>query len=280
MKAARWGVLSLALWVMLAGFATSAWAALPHRVVLLASEGETNPVALELTARVRGELVASNLDVVVLSPAPAAELRTAVETAVTEPAPTAVIAVRYLPPVTPEQSAGADVWISDRLTHTTFMQVARVQGLDSEPAARLAVLVAEILRARLSLIWVQPAQKSAPVTAREQPSMPRPPPPKPVIEAEPRGTPIGLSLGGGAGFSHYFTASNANWYPTLQAGYEPAGDGWGRPWLRLSATWTPQESRVERALPSLPFNRFCRWAWVPSGSTCAARLKVSMKRRR
>jgi hypothetical protein len=251
MKAALWGVLACAVCVLLTARVAQAWTVSAHRVVLLTTEGETNPVALELTARVRGELVASSLDVVLLTTAPATELRIAVETMATELDPAAVIAVRYVPPVTPEEAAGADVWISDRLSHTTLMQVAHVQMSERQPAARLAVLIAEILRARLSLPWVETASPEAAT----------PPPPKPVVVEAPPLAPSEtapaeetrgrISLGGGAGLSHYFRNGNSTWFPALQLGYEPSSSGIARPWVRFNATWTPQENRVQYAHGSI-----------------------------
>ncbi len=92
-----------ALWRFLLAFAViTSWglplgATSPNRVVLLATDGEQDVTALELLARVRGELHAAEVDVV-LQPVPAdADLRVAVESSARELGPAAVIAVRYLP---------------------------------------------------------------------------------------------------------------------------------------------------------------------------------------
>src|SRR5262249_12175496 len=149
-------------------------------VILLAPESEQDVTALELLARVRGELHAGGLEVIA-EPLPAdADLRVAVEARSPERAPAAVIAVRYLRP-TPPEPAGAEVWISDGLSNPTLMQVVRVTAQQVDPAPRLAVQVTEVLKARLALLWVKV-------------DMPPPPPPRPQPQpisqqpaAEPRG---------------------------------------------------------------------------------------------
>jgi hypothetical protein len=229
-----------ALWRFLLAFAVIASWALPsgaassNRVVLLTTENEQDLTVLELLARVRGELHAAELDVVV-SPVPAdADLRVAVESSTSEISPAAVIAVRYLRPVTTEP-AGAEVWISDRLANTTLMQVVRLNAPQAEPAARLAVQVAEVLKARLALLWVKPAAPPPPRAA--------PPPVPQAPTPTPRG---GFLLGLGLEFARHSSGSVSSWLPALQVGYEPLASSWSTPCFRLSAAFTPTETSIER----------------------------------
>jgi len=205
----------------------------PNRVVLLTTDNEQDDTALELLARVRGELHAAELDVIVQPVAADADLRVAVESSTPELAPAAVIAVRYLRPMTAD-NAGAEVWISDRLSNTTLMQVVRLNAQQADPAARLAVQVAEVLKARLELLWVKP----------ELPEPPRVPPPS-VLPA-PAPTPRGFFLLGlGLEFAHHSRGDVSSWLPALQVGYEPRGNSWSTPSFRLSGSWTPAETTLE-----------------------------------
>ena len=159
MIGARWRfLLALALF---ATWARPAGATSSNRVVLLATENEQDLTALELLARVRGELHAAELEVILQSVPADADLRITVESSAPELSPAAVIGVRYLRPV-PPQAAGAEVWISDRLASTTLMQVVRLGAEQGDPAARLAVQVAEVLKARLALLWVKPEPPKPP----------------------------------------------------------------------------------------------------------------------
>jgi len=236
MIGARWRIF-LTL-VLFASWAAPAGATSPNRVVLLATENEQDLTALELLARVRGELHAAELDVIV-QPVPAdADLRIAVESSSPQLGPAAVIGVRYLRPVPPD-AAGAEVWISDRLSSTTLMQVVRLNSQQAEPAARLAVQVAEVLKARLALLWVKPElPKPAPL-----PLPARSPPRAPVAHGW-------FLLGLGLELAWHSRGNVSSWLPTLQAGYEPPGNDWSTPWLRLSAAWTPEETTLERSAGS------------------------------
>ncbi|HYQ47352.1 MAG TPA: hypothetical protein VER11_35520 [Polyangiaceae bacterium] len=230
-----------ALWRFLLAFAVIvSWAgpsgaAPPNRVVLLATENEQDVTALELLARLRGELHAAELEVIVQPVAADADLRVAVESSAPDLAPAAVIAVRYLRPM-PTESAGAEVWISDRLSSTTLMQVVRLNAQQVDPAARLAVQVAEVLKARLALSWVKP----------EVPEPPRAPPPPPLPAAAP--APHGRwLLGLGLELAHHSRGNVSSWLPALLVGYEPRGNDWSTPTFRLSASWTPTETTLEHS---------------------------------
>jgi hypothetical protein len=228
----------LLAWLVFASWALPAEANTPNRVILLATEGEQDLTALELLARVRGELHAAELEVIVQPVAADADLRVAVESSTLEPTPpAAVIAVRYLRALPPE-TAGAEVWISDRLSHTTLMQVVRLNAQQATPAVRLAVQVAELLKARLALLWVKPEPPPPP------PPAPPLPPPAPARPAEARGGRFLLGLG--LQFARHSTGNLSSWSPLLHLGYEPAANSWSTPSFRLSAAWTPEETTLER----------------------------------
>jgi hypothetical protein len=230
-----------ALWRILLLFAAFTSCALParadspNRVVLLATESEQDSTALELLARVRGELHAAELEVIVQPVPAAADLRVAVESSSPELAPAAVIGVRYLRPLAPE-TAGAEVWISDRLSKTTLMQVVRLNSQQDNPAVHLAVQVAEVLKARLALLWVKP----------EPPTPPRPslPPPSPPPSGAERGGRFLLGLG--FGLLQHTRGNVSSWFPSLQMGYEPVRSSWSTSSFRVSAAWTPEETTLER----------------------------------
>jgi len=230
-----------ALWRFLLAFAVIASWALPsgatspNRVVLLATEGEQDETALELLARVRGELHAAELDVVLQPVAADADLRVAVESSARELGPAAVITVRYLRPLSNEP-AGAEVWISDRLSNTTLMQVVRLSTQPVDPAARLAVQVAEVLKARLALLWVK----------AEPPPPPRPAPPPPLPTPAPA-VHSWVLLGLGLEFARHSSGGVSSWLPAVHLGYEPPAGAWSSPSFRVSAAWTPVETTLERS---------------------------------
>lgn len=226
---------SLLILAVIASWAQPSRAASPNRVVLLTTENEQDITVLELLARVRGELHAAELDVIVQSVSADADLRIAVESSTTELSPAAVIAVRYLRPVASEP-AGAEVWISDRLSSTTLMQVVRLNTSQVDPAARLAVQVAEVLKARLALLWVKPEPPQPPRPA----PLPAPPAAKPAAQSW-------FSLGMGLELLRHSKGDVSSWLPALQVGYEPPAGRWYAPSFRLSAGWTPAETTLERA---------------------------------
>ena len=239
MRWARWRVV-LALTVLMLSWALPAGATSQNRVVLLTTESEPDLIALELAVRLRGELQAAELEVIVQPVMADADLRIAVEPSNPELAPAAVIAVRYLRP-TAAEAAGAEVWISDRLSSSTLMQVVRLNSQQGNPAARLAVQVAEVLKARLALLWVKPEPPPPPPI-----SLPPPPPAPPApIQTLPTHRDRFL-LGLGLGFAHHTRGSVSSWFPAAQLGYELYGNNWSTLSLRANAAWTPAETTLER----------------------------------
>lgn len=236
MKRALWRTLLVI--AVFASWAVTAGASSANRVVLLTTESEQNLTALELLTRVRGELHAAGLEVIA-HPIPAeADLRVAVEVSSPELAPVAVIAVRYLRPAPPE-NAGAEVWISDRLSNTTLMQVVRASPAQSDPALRLAVQVVEVLKARLALLWVNQDAQPAP------PPLPPPPLPPPPPKAEAARSER-LQIGLGFVWTRHSRGDVSSWSPALRAGYDLAESSWSAFSLGLSAAWTPLETTLDR----------------------------------
>ena len=237
---ARWRFV-FALTVLMLSRALPAGASSQNRVVLLTTESEQDLTALELAARLRGELQAAELEVIVQPLLADTDLRIAVESSNPELAPAAVIAVRYLRPIAPE-AAGAEVWISDRLSSSTLMQVVRLNSQQGNPAARLAVQVAEVLKARLALLWVKPEPPPAP------PASPPPPPPPQPAPARVLDTGQGrVLLGLGLGFAHHTRGSVSSWLPAAQLGYQVFASSWSTLSLRANAAWTPEETTLERS---------------------------------
>jgi len=223
---------------VIVSWALPSGAAAPSRVVLLSPDNEQDLTALELLARVRGELQAAQLEVVVQPVNSDADLRVAVESSAPELSPAAVIAVRYLRPMASE-TAGAEVWISDRLSSTTLMQVVRVNAQQANPAARLAVQVAEVLKARLALLWVKPEPATPPPPALPPPpAPPRLPPPSSVERSW-------FVLGLGLEVMHHSRGDVSSWLPSLQLGYELPPSRWSSAWFRVSGAFPAAETTLE-----------------------------------
>jgi hypothetical protein len=231
---------SLLVLAVCASWAVPAEAETPSRVILLAADNEQDLTALEVLARVRGELHAAGLEVILRSMPADADPRVAVESSSPELAPAAVIAVRYLRPLPPE-IPGAEVWISDRLSNSTLMQVVRASPQQVNPALRLAVQVAEVLKARLALLWVKP-ERPLPVKMPVPPPTPTPPPPPAAAPANSGRLLLGLGLG----WARHSRGDVSSWFPELKVGYDlPAHSGFALS-LGLSAAWTPEETVLAR----------------------------------
>jgi hypothetical protein len=152
-----------------------AWTALaladaPARVVLF-DRPDLDDLGLELSARVRGELRAAGFEVVVLALPNQMEPEEAAEQVARDLEPAAVLVLRKSrEPAT--DGPVVELWLSDRRPGST--QRERVELPAAEPSAgvaRLAVQIAELVKARLAELSVLPPEP------REVPRV-KPEPPK------------------------------------------------------------------------------------------------------
>lgn len=224
-----------------------------HRVVVIDARDTDDATTLELLARVRGELGAAGFEVTVLPVNGQIDPRVAAETLGRDLAPAAVLSVRHTPGSVPGQSI-AEMWVSDRLSSRTLMQRASFDDREtSTQTARLAVQVAELLKARLALLWVDPAASSwTPVPAREEsaPSLSAPPSRPSPAEAEQPETKKAsnqLTLGAGLGVLHNFKGGfGSAWAPLLRVGFGPSAlsSSAFALELRVSGAVSPDSSRL------------------------------------
>lgn len=209
--------------VLVGAFVTlDAHAQYRHRVVVVDVTDSDDATTLELLARVRGELSAAGFEIVDLQLTGKVEPKVAVETAATEYAPAAVLAVRHTPGATPGESI-AELWVSDRLANRTLMQRARYEDRDtSSQTARLAVQVVELLKARLAALWVDAgtSERPEPKAAPPPPPEPAKPPPPPPEEPPPTKAPSNrFAVGAGLGVLRNFASGvDASWAPALRLG--------------------------------------------------------------
>jgi hypothetical protein len=221
-----------------------------HRVLVVDARDMNDATTLELLARVRGELGAAGFEVVVLPVDGVVEPRAAVETLGRDLAPAAVLSVRHTRGRNPGESV-AEMWVSDRLSNRTLTQRAVFDDREtSAQTARLAVQVAELLKARLALLWVDPAPSTwTPVPARPEPpavEAPQPPLP-PVDEAKSAAVQNQLSLGAGVGLLHNFKGGfGSAWAPLLRVGFRPSAlsSSLFALELRVSAAGSPDSSKL------------------------------------
>jgi hypothetical protein len=148
-----------------------------HRVVLL--EPPNTESSVEVRARLRGELSAAGFDVVTLQVGSIDDPKRTSETAARELQPAAVLFI-VEPQGPPDQIRQASIWLSDRLLRRTFVLTYSVDPADpGRDSARVAVQVAEILKADLAEISVTRAEKPKPPPEQEPPPLPPEPPPPP-----------------------------------------------------------------------------------------------------
>jgi hypothetical protein len=221
-----WPARGLRCAVLLAAFLTSlaVRAQYQHRVVVVDARDMDDATTLELLARVRGELGAAGFDVVVLPVSGALDPRVAAETLARDLSPAAVLSVRHSRGSAPGESV-AEMWVSDRLSNRTLMQRAVFDDREtSTQTARLAVQAAELLKARLALLWVDPAASSwTPLPAREGPAVAPPAPPPASTEEDETPSKNQLTLGAGLGLLHNLKGgSGSAWAPLLRAGFGPS----------------------------------------------------------
>jgi hypothetical protein len=220
-----------------------------HRVVVVDARDTDDATTLELLARVRGELGAAGFDVVLLPVSGDVDPRVAVETLARDLLPAAVLSVRHSRGAAPGQSV-AEMWVSDRLSSRTLTQRAVFDDREtSSQTARLAVQVAELLKARLALLWVDPAESTwTPVPARPPPAVTAPPPPPAPAEEAKSSTSHGqLTVGAGLGLLHNFKGGfGSAWAPLLRVGFGPSALE-GRHFaleLRASGAVSPDSSKL------------------------------------
>lgn len=195
-----------------------------HRVVVVDARDMDDATTLELLARVRGELGAAGFDVFVLPVTGEVDPRVAAETLARELEPAAVLSVRHSRGAALGESV-AEMWVSDRLSNRTLMQRATFHDSEtSAQTARLAVQVAELLKARLALLWVEPGTSSwTPVPARVEATAPVAPAPPTPPESEANRADNLVLLGAGVGLLHNFEGGfGSTWAPVLRLGVAPS----------------------------------------------------------
>src|SRR5262245_17371868 len=154
-----WWVLPLALLFVLTPVV--ALAEYRHRVVLL-EQPNTDEASTEVLARLRGELTAAGFELVLL-PAPEGDPDKVSETTARELSPAAVILVLERPADDTEPRR-IELWLSDRLSHRTFVQSLPIDPDDAGRGyRRLAVQSVELLKARLAeLMLTKPPEPVKP----------------------------------------------------------------------------------------------------------------------
>jgi len=196
-----------------------------HRVVVIDARDTDDATTLELLARVRGELGAAGFDVVLLPVSGEIDPRVAVETMARDLLPAAVLSVRHSRGAAGESVA--EMWVSDRLSSRTLMQRAAFDDREtSTQTARLAVQVAELLKARLALLWVDPGASSwTPLPARPEPAVAAPPPvlpPRPE-DSDDASSRSRFTIGAGLGLLHNLKGGfGSAWAPLLRVGFGPS----------------------------------------------------------
>lgn len=228
-----------------------------HRVVVLDARDMDDAITLELLARVRGELGAAGFEVVVVPVSGQLDPRAAAETLARDLEPAAVLSVRHVLGAAPGENV-AEMWVSDRLSNRTLMQRATFDEREtSTQTARLAVQVAELLKARLALLWVDPGGsnwtplpsfESAPETVHPPPA---PPPANEQVslplESEASESVSQLILGAGIGVLHNFRGGfGSAWAPLLRIGFAPSvlSNSAFSLELRVSGAVSPESSKL------------------------------------
>jgi hypothetical protein len=190
------GLAGTAAVALLVSLSSVAFAQYRHRVVVL-ERATGNDSDHEITTRVRAELGAAGFEVVVL-PVTEEDPKQAVESAGHELHPASVLLVERLAASDDDKgrSAGAELWLADRMLRKTVVLRVKPEGGDpagadrasvsSREAARVAVQAVELVKARLAELAVTREHEPAPA-----PPPPAPPPP----ERELRGTHPNLTAG-------------------------------------------------------------------------------------
>ncbi len=149
-----------------------------HRVVLL-ERSSADEAGHEVTTRLRAELSAAGLDVIVL-PMGDEDPKKSVESAGFQVHPASVLLVERLAADSGSDAGDAELWLSDRLLHKTVVLRLRSDGrapdaeARSRQAARIAVQAVELVKARLAELSLTRERKPAPAPVGAPP--PAPPP--------------------------------------------------------------------------------------------------------
>jgi hypothetical protein len=208
----RLGVFHLLFTALLASQAAAVRAEMPYRVVLL-RPAVIDDVTSDALARVHGELTAAGFEVSVLAPAPALDVRTALETAGRELAPIGAFAIVRAP-----ADNTAEIWVCDRMAGKSVIQSVRLDssGAPGQPsrAVVLAVHAVELLKASLAQYWLASV-----------PRAPRPPAGGDVASPSPSHVTAGLAVEAGVGWLDNVGAVTAVWQPIVRASYGGAR-GW------------------------------------------------------
>jgi hypothetical protein len=193
---------------------SSAWARADyrHRVVLL--EPPNADSSLEVRARLRGELSAAGFDVITLQIGAIEDPKFTSETAARELQPAAVLFI-VEPQGPSDQIRQASIWLSDRLLRRTFVLTYAVDPADpGRDSARVAVQVAEILKADLAELSVTRAEKPP----EPEPAPEPPPPPPSVPPPAPARLGDGVRLEAGAALLQGFDGFGAALTPLVRVG--------------------------------------------------------------
>jgi len=181
------------------------------RVVLLEPDAP-DALSVEVFARLRGELSAAGFEVIVVPVAIDVEPRAALESTGREFGPAAVVLLqRALDATSGEQIA--ELWISDLLLQRTLIQRTKVNPeKPGRDIARLAVQVAELLKARLAELSVNGERRRA-VTERP----PEPTPSAPLGDP-PRTARLESTWALGVGVLQGFERGVRSWTPLARIG--------------------------------------------------------------
>lgn len=192
-------------------------AAQPSPRVVLLEPDAPDALGVEVFARLRGELSAAGFEVMVMPVSADAEPRAALEDAGKNLGPAAVVILqRSVDANTGEEIA--ELWISDLLLQRTLIQRARVNPeKPSRDIARLAVQVAELLKARLAELSVHGERKPAAPEPPKPPPAPPPPTPEPQPVPEPTHAVVS-TFALGVGLLQGFEQGSPTWTPLARFG--------------------------------------------------------------
>jgi len=228
-------------------YSSSAFAEV-RRIVVLAPADEPEGSVTELLARLRGELTASGLEVIVAAAPVGVDLRDAVESSALELSPVAVVGVRFVPGSAAERST-LEVWVSDRRSSQTLVQRATLDPTRKNQPARLAVQVSELFKVPLALQPEEPA--SAPTAPPTPPARSEPAPEPEIVEVEsslPAARSPSVFFGAGVGVVHQFTDLSPAWFPAITLGVEVARSGVVGFALGATGALTPNQTQIEHEL--------------------------------